>query len=331
MLCVSGSEAMKELQRKANARAHAAFRPKTRQCYTMLFRTFIGFCLCMKSPCNDMSLAIVMAFLEFLVYNKVSTHMIANHVSALRAMAIVYDIPFVALEHPKVKYFIKSLKINRPLVITKRHIMDLKTLRQIILHCPRFADSVTMKAIFLTAFFGFFRISNLVPHSISTYDPSRQFSGGDIFFEKKFVKMLVKWSKTLQSRDEVKIITLPKLPDQVICPYLALRAVIQKYCPTKNQPLFQTYSNQKSQPMTDSRVRKTLSRIIHLMGLSKGFYTFHTFRRSGASLAYQAQVPVNDIKDHGTWTSDCVWTYIQNKAYVGTNVAQAFQKMMHKV
>ena len=292
---------MKELQRKANIRARAAFRPKTRQCYVMLFRTFIGFCICMKLACNDMLLSTVMAFLEFLVYNKVSTHMIANHVSALRAMAIVYDIPFTALDHPKVKYFLKSLKINRLLSVTRRHIMDLNTLREIILYCPRFADSVTVKAIFLTAFFSFFRISNLVPHSISTYDSARHFSGGDIFFQKKFVKLLVKWSKTLQSRDEVRITTLPRLADHVICPYLALRAVTQLYSPSTNQPLFQTYSNQKCQHMTDSRVHKTLSSIVQLMGLPKGFYTFHTFRRSGATLAYQAQVPLADIKDHGTW------------------------------
>ena len=304
---------------KANARAQAAFRPKTRQCYAMLFKTFIGFCLCMKLSCNDMFLSTVMAFLEFLVYNKVSTHMVANHVSALRAMAIVYNIPFAALEHPKVKYFIKSLKINRPLAITRRHIMDLKILKEIILYCPRFADSVTIKAIFLSAFFGFFRISNLVPHSISTYDSTRHFSGGDIFFQKKIVKLLVKWSKTLQSRDEVWVITLPRLADKVICRYLALHPIIQLYSPDINQPLFQTYSNKKCQPMTDSRVRKTLSCIVQLMGLPKGFYTFHTFWRSGASLAYQAQVPLADIKDHGTWTSDCVWTYIHDKAYVGTS------------
>ena len=54
----------------------------------------------MKLACNDMSLSSVMAYWEFLVYNKVSVHMINNHVSALRAMAIVYGIPFAALGHP---------------------------------------------------------------------------------------------------------------------------------------------------------------------------------------------------------------------------------------
>ena len=299
-----------------------------KQCYTMLFRSFIGFSISMKLSHSNMLLSTVMAFLEFLVYNKVSTHMVINHVSALKAMAIVYDIPLVALEHPKVKYFIKSLKINRPLSITKRHIMDLTTLKEIILYCPRFADPITMKAIFLTAFFGFFRMSYLAPHSIFEFDPSRYFTGGDIFFQEKIVKLSVKWSKALPSGDQVRVITLPRLANKVICPYLALHAATQLYTPSSSEPLFQTQTGHHCHPMTDSRVCKTLSRIIQLMGFPKGFYTFHSFRRSGATLAYQVQVPLSDIKDHGTWTSDCVWSYIQDKAHVGLGVAQAFQKMI---
>ena len=265
---------MRELQRKANARAREAFRPKTKQCYTMSFRTLIGFCICMELSHTNMLLSTVMAFLEFLVYNKVSTNMVINHVSALKAIAIVYDIPFIALEHPKVMYFVKSLKINRPLSVTKRHIMDLKTLKEIILYCPRFADPITMKAIFLTAFFGFFRMPNLAPHSISEFDTSRHFTGGDIFFQKKFVKLLGKWSKTLQSRDQVRVITLPRWSDKVLCPYLALRAATQLYTPSSTEPLFQTQNGHHCQSMTDSRVRKTLARIIQVMGFPKAFIPF---------------------------------------------------------
>ena len=115
---------------------------------------------------------------------------------------------------------------------------------------------------------------------------------------------------------------MPRLSDKVICPYLALRAATQLYTPSSTEPLFQTQNGQST------RVRKTLARIIQLMGFPKGFYTFHSFWRSGATLAYQAQVPLSDIKDHGTWTSDCVWSYIQDKAHVGPGVAQAFQNMI---
>ena len=95
------------------------------------------------------------------------------------------------MDHPNVKYFIRVLKINDPLSVTKKDIRDLTTLKEIILFCPCFSDPVTMKAIFLTAFFGFFRISNIVPHSIASFDSARHFTGGDIFFQKNYVKLLL--------------------------------------------------------------------------------------------------------------------------------------------
>ena len=80
--------------------------------------------------------------------------------------------------------------------------------------------------------------------------------------------------------------------------------------------------------MTDSRIRKTLSKLNQKLGLTKIFYTFHAFRRSGATLAYKAHVPIQGIKDHGTWTSDCVWRYIQSDESRPSQVAQAFRDLL---
>ena len=40
-------------------------------------------------------------------------------------------------------------------------------------------------------------------------------------------------------------------------------------------------------------------------------FGFHTFRRSGASLAFSLNVPVQNIKAHGIWSSDAVYSYFQ--------------------
>ena len=34
------------LVQEANSRIKAAFRPETRRCYELLFRLFVGFCVC---------------------------------------------------------------------------------------------------------------------------------------------------------------------------------------------------------------------------------------------------------------------------------------------
>ena len=260
--------------------------------------------------------------------NGTSVHMVSNYVSALKAMSVVYNLQFQIFDHPQVKYFIKSLKINRPLTVSTKNIMDVKGLSQLIESCTGFTNAITFKAIFLTAFFVFFRLSNLAPHAISQFHPSRHFTVADLFFEKNQVTLLLKWSKTIQTRDQVRLITLPRLKSLPICPWLALKTMIKSCKSVPSDPLFQAWTKQGWQPMTDSRIRKTLSKLNQKLGMTKNFYTFHAFRCSGATLAYKAHVPIQGIKDHGTWTSDCVWRYIQSDESRPSQVAQAFRDLL---
>ena len=85
--------------------------------------------------------------------------------------------------------------------------------------------------------------------------------------------------------------------------------------------LFQIPGSSDLNPVTDSRVRKTLKCININLGLSPAYFTFHDFRRSGTTFAYNSHVPIQDIKRHGTWSSDCVWRYIQSDHTSGEALA----------
>ena len=43
--------------------------------------------------------------------------------------------------------------------------------------CQQFPDADVYKAVLLTAFFGFFRLSNLALHAIAKFDSVRHFTG----------------------------------------------------------------------------------------------------------------------------------------------------------
>ena len=90
---------------------------------------------------------------------------------------------------------------------------------------------------------------------------SLAFHWGDIFFDNQTVKLLLKWYKTIQQRDSVKVITLPRLKSLSICPYAALKDIMKLYAPGSMDPLFQCYTVQGWQVMTHARVRKMLSHI----------------------------------------------------------------------
>ena len=54
------------------------------------------------------------------------------------------------------------------------------------------------------------------------------------------------------------------------------------------------------------------------MGMNAKDFGFHTFRRSGASLAFSLNVPVQYIKAHSIWSSDAVYSYFNPQQYATT-------------
>ena len=120
--------------------------------------------------------------------------------------------------------------------------------------------------------------------------------------------------KTIQSHDKVKIISLPGLGRAKICPVRALRKLFTMYFPVKNQPLFQYKYPSGWKFLIDSKVRKTFTYLNVKLGYPSHYFTFHSFQRSGTSLAFACHVPLQQIKFQGTWSSDCVWSYITFKS-----------------
>ena len=139
MLCVFRaflSKTGKEGQRKAQS-------IKVKKCYINLFRNFIAFCICGNINLTELSVSVVLSFLEYLVGNQLSVHMISNCLSAVKAMAIVY----------KLNYFIKTLKMNRQYKASPKNIIDIKMLGTLVDACNALPHTEVLRAIFLTAFF----------------------------------------------------------------------------------------------------------------------------------------------------------------------------------
>ena len=123
--------------------------------------------------------------------------MVENYVSAIKAHFVLHDLSFQVFDHPKLKYFLKVLRINRPLLVKPHNITSLDRLVQLSTACDYLTSGLVYRVVFLVGFFGFFRLSNLAPHAILSFDETRHLTGDDIFFAKPFVKVLLKWIKTM--------------------------------------------------------------------------------------------------------------------------------------
>ena len=207
--------------------------------------------------------------------------------------------------------------------------MSVKTLKHLISLCDGLLNGFVYKAVFLLGFFGFLRLSNIAPHSLTSFYASRHIAAGDVFFTKTHVKVLIKWSKPNQKRDKIHVLSLPRIKGSRICPFKALKHLFEIYHPQQDQPLFQIQTTIGWSSLTDTRIRKTLASLNEKLGYHKHYFTFHTFRRSGATLAYNSHVPIQQIQTHGSWASECVWRYIQQDQKMGENIANTFARVLH--
>ena len=97
--------------------------------------------------------------------------------------------------------------------------------------------------------------------------------------------------------------TLGQTPDSAgsnycMCPVKALSALLEKFNLKTSQPLLVLDDYQL---LTQSHLRSHLATFLRTMGLPLEGHGFHTFRRSAATIAYDANASLTAIKTHGLW------------------------------
>ena len=319
---------MSALTARATSRLNQAFADSTSRSYQAKFRTFVGFCCVASINLLTISLLSILTFLEFLTFNNITFSGLANHLSAVKSILASYGVDTSAFNDPRIKLYDIPIMRYRPLNPSIKPIIDILTLQSIVEASDSMYIGHIFKAAILLSFFSFVRISNLVTHATSSYEPLKQLSWGDIIFAPPGIHMIIKWSKTLQNRDKIKVFKVPSLSTSPLCPVSALKKVLSSTQGSTNSPLFQVKCYSKWVPVSDTRLRKTFTIIIKKLNLGETGITFHSFRRSSVTLAFNLNVPMQDIQSHGTWTSEAVWSYITQDHNASTSVATSFQHLL---
>ena len=274
-----------------------AFRPSTDRNYTSMFRLFLAFTVFMKLSIFNLSPLILIAYIQFLETNHFSPSTMANHMSAIKAKLALFGISTHIFEDQRIKYFHKAMILHQPFKVQLKKIIDIDTLQLIVRTCDSMYMGQVFKAVYTLAYFSFY------------------------FF--------IKWSKTIQTRNVVKILKIPQLGSNPICPVKATKKLMAITPGSNNHPLFQFKSSKGWVPLTDTQVRRNFRIILQKLNLSNSHLTFHAFRRSGATYAFNSNVDLQHIQSHGTWTSECVWKYITLDHQASGQVASTFKKQLY--
>lgn len=168
-------------------------------------------------------------------------------------------------------------------------------------------------AICLVAFYGLFRKSHLLPMSSKKFDSSKQLTKADFKFYSWGTLVTIRWSKTIQFRERVVEIPLPCIPRSKLCP---ATAIAHAFSFTKSTAANSQAFNWLDDPSSTAHIftyNMFITKLrdhFTLIGINPLSYAGHSFRRGGASFAYQSGVPLELIKALGDWRSDTILIYL---------------------
>ena len=128
-------------------------------------------------------LKFLLVYLEFLVRNNFSPSHIANDLAGIKAHFVYHSLPVGMFDDLKIKYFIRSLRLDAPLSVTIHKVIDTSFLKGIVTQCDSMYMGQIFKSMYLLAFFSFLRLSNLVPHTKNQFSPLKHLTPGDILLK----------------------------------------------------------------------------------------------------------------------------------------------------
>ena len=316
-----GQNGYSELSEAALTRLKSSLRPGSRANYITYFSTFLQFLHVFNITLHNIHQSHVISYIEWLAMSGLAYPTICNYLSGVKFYINYHSLNILPFQHSQVGKMLVACSRALPSRRYTKHIFTVSIMHSIINAAGGTSQPTLYISLFLLSFFGFFRISNLLPASPPQFSPLHHLARGDIIFTPSGAQVLLKWSKTLQSTSTSKIIHIPHIPGSPLCPVYHLKLFLRANPLPHNSPFFAYSQGSILHIVTHKQARARLREILLSIGLNPTHYSFHTFRHSGATLAFQLGVPLQDIQSHGTWASSAVWQYTSSATT--SNVAHA--------
>ena len=154
-------------------------------------------------------------------------------------------------------------------------------------------------------------MSNIAPHSRFKFDKNKHIWRQDILFLPPGAHILLKWTKTLQDSSAHHFVQIQALKNSTLCQVRAIKKLLRSRDISPPAPLF-AHNSPPFYPVIDTTIRNGLRKVLTHLRITLVGHGFNTFRRSGATLAYDNNIQLQHIMAYGLWQSAAVWTYLQN-------------------
>ena len=209
---------------------------------------------------------------------------------------------------------------------TESSLYHSSSLLYMLAHTSRILWSTDQPSYWLSIHFSAF--PTLPPPFSKAFDPSRHLLQQDITFTFPGASVTVKWAKNLQAPECSHSVRIPEVRDHVLCPVTNIRALSNSRAGCPDTPLFLTSDGSF---LIQAMLRRPFTSVLTYLHIPLSGLGFHTFRRSGATIAFDAKVPLQTLQMHSLWHSDAIWSYISSNTSLSLQVPLTFQKLFNSL
>lgn len=304
----------------------AAFAAGTVKNLHTQWKSFLMFCIYFDVTPVPASVETLCLYVQFLGRTFKSVSAIRNYISGVKLMHMLVDAQcpqFTAVELKLALRGVERLKQHRvkqaapvtpEILLDLFQVLDLSEDQHLVFWC-----------LSLIAFFTMARKSNLVPTSVRAFDKAKQLCRGDIVVSEDCLLVSYKWSKTNQFAKKVLFVPLLSMPESILCPVRAYRAMINRIPAISQAAAFSIVKHGKLVPLLYHQFQCLIRQFISQTGRDGENFSSHSFRRGGATTAFRARVPPELIQVQGDWASDAYKRYLEfelaDRAQVATCLA----------
>ena len=290
--------------------------PSTRRSYDAAMRRFHTFCVkynvVSPFPVSEYTLC---CFAAYLAEEGLAPQTAKSYLAAVRNMQLSLGLPDPR-DHSSLPVLrrvlagITRVRLNRQQVQRVRLPITASVLLKIhdTLMRSSHPDKVLVWAIASVAFFGFFRLGELLTETPTKYDPRWNLSWGGVAMDSReapsMVKIHLKRSKCDQFGKGIDIFV--GRTNSVICPVEAMRDYI-----IHRQDEAGPFFIKDHKPVTKAWLVHQIRTVLSAAGLPQNNYAGHSFRIGAATSAALAGVEDSTIQALGRWQSAAFLQYIR--------------------
>ncbi|CAG2201509.1 unnamed protein product [Mytilus edulis] len=262
----------------------------------------------------------------FLSDNFKNSGSVRNYLSGVKTWAVLLNFDTEEFNSPSLRLTlsgIDKLNANVPNIKLPFEPYHLNCMFE-VLDMTSVQDAV-MWAVIMTSFYAMLRKSQFANNSRTTFNPKEQLTRGDIQITEEGLIIDIQWSKTSQKHKNIHHIPLKRVEDCVLCPLLAYSRMVTMLPALPGEPAFGlSDSKGKICAFSKSDIDKIVHKLLVRCGMDTSQYSFHSFRRGGATCASAAGCTDSEICTIGNWASSCYKGYIKHSTdklyYISSNM-----------